>query len=258
MRLTGSSSAECCGAIALDDASLRLREELVRAPNVFLFRHRGNIGDELILAGTRRFLSVIPYREVGVWNLGDATGHTALIVGSGGWCVPFHHQLPEALSQIESRFEKVIILPSSFDLREPLVLKALQKTKALVFARELPSYEQIRNICDATISHDHAFFFDYTPYVHQGSGHLSAFREDIDSVSGKVPEGNVDISRQCFGLDHWLWTIARHNSVATDRAHVMVAGACMGKKVMYRANNYHKVVAIAEYSLSEFENVISL
>ena len=258
MRPAGRNGTEICGAINLDDASLRLREELVRAPNVFLFRHRGNIGDELILAGTRRFLSAIPYQEVGVWNLGDATGHTALIVGSGGWCVPFHHQLPEALSQIESRFEKVIILPSSFDLREPIVQKALQKTKALVFARELPSFEQIRNTCNATISHDFAFHFDYTPYMHKGNGHLSAFREDVDSVSGKVPEGNLDISRQCFGLDHWLWMIARHDSVATDRAHVMVAGACLGKKVMYRANNYHKVFAIAEYSLSEFENVSSL
>jgi exopolysaccharide biosynthesis predicted pyruvyltransferase EpsI len=222
------------------------------ASNVTFIRHRGNIGDDLIHAGTRRLLSDIPHREVGTWDLRDAHGDTALITGSGGWCIPFHHQLPQALPVIEERFRRVIILPSTFDLAEPIVREALQRTKALVFARERESYEQIRHICNADIGHDCAFFFDFAPYRRRGDGHLLAYRTDAESIRAALPVGNNDVSVSCFGLDHWLWTIARHDTVETDRAHVMIAAAMLGKRVTYSGTNYHKVPAIAAHSLSGF------
>jgi hypothetical protein len=225
------------------------------APDVTFFRHRGNIGDDLIHAGTRQLLANISYREIGTWDMQDARGHTALITGSGGWCVPFHHQLPQALPLIETRFKKVIILPSTFDLAEPVVFDALQRTKALVFARERESYEQIRHVCNADIGHDSAFFFDFRPYRRAGAGHLVAFRTDGESARADVPAGNNDISLTCFGLDHWLWTIAHHATVATDRAHVMIAATLMGKPVEYHRTNYHKVTAIADHSLSGFSTL---
>jgi hypothetical protein len=228
---------------------LRLVED---APDVTFIRHKGNIGDDLIHAGTRRLFADIPYREVGTWDLQDAHGHTALITGSGGWCIPFHHQLPMALPAIEQRFQRVVILPSTFDLAEPSVRYALQRTKALVFARERESYEQIRGLCNADIGHDCAFFFDFHPYLRRGIGRLLAYRTDAESTRADVPAGNNDISVTCFGLDHWLWTIARHDTVSTDRAHVMIAAAMVGKHVEYHGTNYHKVPAIAEYSLSGF------
>src|SRR4029077_3017360 len=91
------------GLEAQRDRILRL---IAGAPSVTFFRHRGNIGDDLIHAGTRHLLADIPYREVGTWDMQDAHGHTALITGSGGWCIPFHHQLPLALPRIEERFER--------------------------------------------------------------------------------------------------------------------------------------------------------
>jgi exopolysaccharide biosynthesis predicted pyruvyltransferase EpsI len=236
----------------LETTRKKILQAIGDAPDVTFFRHRGNIGDDLIHAGTRRLLADIPYREVGTWDLQDVHGHTALITGSGGWCIPFHHQLPEALPLIEERFKKVIILPSTFDLKEPVVINALQQTNALVFARERGSYEQIRNVCNADIGHDCAFFFDFRPYRQGGTGHLVAFRTDGESAQAGVPTGNNDVSLTCFGLDHWLWTIARHATVTTDRAHVMIAAALMGKHVEYHCTNYHKVPAIAEYSLSGF------
>ena len=228
----------------------KLLQMIFDAPDVTFFRHSGNIGDDLIHAGTRRLLADASYREIGTWDMQDARGHTALITGSGGWCIPFHHQLPGALPLIEERFENVIILPSTFDLAEPVVRNALERTKALVFARERESYEQIRHVCNADIGHDCAFFFDFRPYRQRGNGRLDAFRTDAESARADVPAGNNDISVTCFGLDHWLWTIARHATVATDRAHVMIAAALMGKRIEYRGTNYHKVPAIAEYSLS--------
>jgi exopolysaccharide biosynthesis predicted pyruvyltransferase EpsI len=230
----------------------RMRRLVADAPNVTFFRHKGNIGDDLIHAGTRQLLADIPYREVGTWDMDKAYGHTALVAGSGGWCIPFHHQLPGALPLIEARFERVIILPSTFDLSEPVVRHAIQRTKARVFARERASYEQIRDICNAEIGHDCAFFFDFSPYRRHGSGHLIAYRTDKESARANVPAENNDVSLTCSSLDHWLGTIARCERVSTDRAHVMIAAALLGKQVAYHETSYHKVPAIAEYSLSGF------
>jgi hypothetical protein len=230
----------------------KILELVADAPNVTFFRHRGNLGDELINSGVRQLLADIAYREVGTWNLQNAHGHTAVITGSGGWCVPFHHQLPGALPLIEERFKRVIILPSTFDLAEPVVRAALQRTKAIVFARERESYEQIRKVCHADLGHDCAFFFDFRPYLRPGRGHLTVYRTDGESVRGQFPAENNDISVTCLGLDHWLWTIASYDMVETDRAHVMIAAALLGKHVIYHCTNYHKVTAIAEYSLSNF------
>jgi hypothetical protein len=231
----------------------KLYSLIATASDVTFFRGRGNIGDDLIHAGTRQLLSNIKYREVGTWDMQGANGHTALICGSGGWCIPFHGQLRGALPLIEERFERVIVLPSSFDLAEPVVLDVLQRSKALIFARERDSYEQIRQVCNAEIGHDCAFYFDFSPYCgHGGQGRLAAFRTDVDTVRSDLPAGNNDISLTCFGLDHWLWSIARYDTVATDRAHVMIAAAMLGKKVEYHETNYHKVTGIADYSLPYF------
>ena len=96
------------------------------------------------------------------------------------------------------------------------------------------------------------FYFDYRPYLRHGEGCLAAFRIDKESVGRVIPEGNNDISRSCFSLDEWLWTIARHADVKTDRAHVMIGGETLGKNVDYRYLSYHKVPAIADYALRSF------
>ena len=240
------------GPVGLDAQRDKILQLISDAPDVTFFRHRGNIGDDLIHAGIRCLLAHVQYQEVGTWDMKDARGHTALIAGSGGWCVPFHHQLPDALPLIEERFEQVIILPSTFDLAEPSVRVALQRTNALVFARERASYEQIREVCRADIGHDCAFYFDFRPYRRRGDGRLTVYRTDTELARKDIPAENDDISVTCYGLDHWLWTIARYDTITTDRAHVMIAAAMLGKRVEYHGTNYHKVPAIAEYSLQGF------
>ncbi|MGH9423877.1 MAG: glycosyltransferase family 2 protein, partial [Thermoanaerobaculia bacterium] len=53
--------------------------------------------------------------------------------------------------------------------------------------------------------------------------------------------------------DEWLWTIARAAEVHTDRAHVMIAGAMLGKRVEIHPSKSHKVMAIADYALTDFD-----
>jgi exopolysaccharide biosynthesis predicted pyruvyltransferase EpsI len=220
-------------------------------PDLTFIRLYGNIGDELIYAGTRQLLSRLPYKEVGVRQLAGVSGHTALVTGGGCWCAPYHDAV-DHLRAIEATFERVIILPSSFDVAVPSVKTTLAATKALVFARERVSFDGIRQFCDARIAYDCAFYFDYRPYLRRGEGTLVAFRADRESARNVLPKGNRDISRSCSGLDDWLWTIARHADVKTDRAHVMIAAAMLGKAVEYCTSSYHKVPAIADYALKSF------
>src|SRR6516165_12409927 len=143
-----------------DEAVQESRDEVLRAVGVpedlTFIRLYGNIGDELIYAGTRQLLARRFYKEVSVRNLGGVSGHTALVAGGGGWCRPYHYMV-EYLPAIENKFERVIIMPSSFDVSVPSVRSTHAATKALVFARERQSFDGIRGICDARMAYDCAF-----------------------------------------------------------------------------------------------------
>jgi len=239
----------------VESSRRKLLNAVAGAEDLTFVRSWGNIGDHLIYAGTRQLLAEIPYTEISVRDVERAQGHTALLSGGGAWCQPFHEVLPAALPLIEERFERVIVLPSSFDVSVNLVRETLASTKALVFARERVSFDQIRDLCQADIALDCAFFFDFRPYHRsrrRGSGLLRAYRSDRESQQHFIPSDNNDISVTCESLDEWLWTIMRHETVETDRAHVMIAAALLGKCVEYQASSYHKIPAIAEFALSGF------
>jgi exopolysaccharide biosynthesis predicted pyruvyltransferase EpsI len=238
-----------------EEAVEHSRDKLLTAigepEDLTFIRLYGNKGDELIYAGTRQLLARRFYKEVSVRDLGRVSGHTALVAGCGGWCGPYHDMVTH-LPAIEARFERVIIMPSSFDVSVPSVRATLATTKALVFARERNSFDDICRLCVADIAHDCAFFFDYRPYLRRGEGCLVSYRTDVESVLSLIPESNNDISKSCSSLDEWLWTIARHATVKTDRAHVMIAAALLEKVVDYWTSSYHKVPAIADFALKSF------
>jgi exopolysaccharide biosynthesis predicted pyruvyltransferase EpsI len=238
-----------------EEAVEESRDVLLRAigepEDLTFIRLYGNKGDELIYAGIRQLLARRFYKEVSVRELDGVSGHTALVAGCGGWCRPYHDMVKH-LPTIETKFERVIIMPSSFDVSVPSVRSTLATTKALVFAREKKSFDAICGLCDAKLAYDCAFFFNYRPYLRQGEGCLVSYRIDEESALSVIPEGNHDISKSCSSLDEWLWTIARHAVVKTDRAHVMIAAALLGKVVDYWSSSYHKVPAIADYALRSF------
>ena len=76
-----------------------------------------------------------------------------MVAGCGGWCSPYHDMV-EHLPAIETKFERVIIMPSSFDVSVPSVRSTLAATKALVFARERTSFHGICRLCDTKIAYD--------------------------------------------------------------------------------------------------------
>jgi hypothetical protein len=235
----------------VEKSRARLLGVLEGSQDITIIRNAGNNGDSLIHAGMRQLLKGRDYREVSVWQFGAQRGETAILTGSGAWCEA-HQHLPAYLPRIEQQFERVIVFPSSFDTSVQVVREVLSRTRALVFAREFTSFEQIRNLCRADVAHDTAFFFDFEPYRRQGQGTLLAFRTDAEALTPTVPTGNNDIAMTCESVDEFLWTIAQHEVVRTDRAHVMIAAALLGKEVHFGESNYHKVRALAASSLWQY------
>jgi GT2 family glycosyltransferase len=218
---------------AVEDGRRALLDEIGPAPDLTFVRGQGNLGDELIWAGTRRLLEGHVYREILVDDLASARGETVLLSGGGAWCREYHELMPRVLAIAELRFERVIVLPSSFDVEEDRVRDALRRTRATVFAREETSFRRIAPLCRARLAPDCAFLNDLSGYRAAGSGTLNAFRTDRQRSLAKPPDGNDDISVTLPDLETWLATIERHASVRTDRAHVMIAAALMGKEVEY-------------------------
>src|SRR4030088_2784557 len=152
-------------AAHLDGSRRAIHQALDQAAHFTLVRSIGNLGDQLIAAGTRQLLAGLSYDEVPIEEAVRSRGGTALLMGSGAWCGPFHEIMPTALTALEARYSRVIALPSSFEGKVQAVRRALERSRAVVFARERESYAQIAPICDARLAHDAAFFFDFAPYL---------------------------------------------------------------------------------------------
>jgi len=227
--------------------------ELGDCPDVTLVRGPGGLADELMCAGTRLLLSDRRYREIDVEELCASGGRTALLMGSGAFSRAYHEWMPLALAVAEMRFERVILLPSSFDVMVEEVRAALRRTRAVVFAREPRSFDAIRGLCDARLALDGAFYYDYEPHRRDGAGVLNAFRTDLEAPRHwPLPPGNIDIPTTAGSLTAWLDEIARHAIVRTNRVHVMIAAALLGKQVEVGPCDSFKVDALADYALHEF------
>ena len=251
--MSANPAATASLEIMREESRRTIFEAIGDSADITYFPGIGNIGDALIQAGNARLLAPLRPREAPLTEIPFRRGHTAVLSGGGAWCAPYHEIMPHALREAERRFERVVVLPSSFDPSVPAVRQALAGTTALVLAREAESFRRIQPLCASALALDAAFFFDFDPYRQAGKGALNAYRTDRESAGdAELPADNDDISATCRTLDEWLERIARHAVVRTDRAHVMIAAALLGKRVEYRSSLYHKVPAIAEFALREY------
>lgn len=237
----------------LAESRAALLEAIGPAPDITFIRPYGNLGDALIWAGARELLRDRIHREISIEDASSAQGELALISGGGGWSRSYNEFMPELLAIAERRFERVIVLPSTFEVAEDRTRAALERTSATVFAREPESFRRIRGLCRAGLAHDLAFFVDLSAYASPGSGELNAFRLDPERPAGEIPADNVDLPDVAESLESFLEAISRHAVVNTNRAHVMIAAALMGKRVNYSPTDHFKVDALAESSLGDYD-----
>ena len=91
----------------------------------------------------------------------------------------------------------------------------------------------------------------------KGAGRLNAFRTDAESTGFPKPPGNLDVSLWggSDGGELLIRTVSDYREIHTDRAHVAICAAMLGKETHVYPNNYHKVRGIYEFSLREKPNV---
>ena len=237
--------------------------ETYKGETVHVLINPGNAGDGLIHAGGRQLFKSrgLETREF-VYPV-EAGGDTLFIYGNGqffgnyGKCVrSYFHYL--------DKYKKVIILPSTFDANYEAGINLLANlpSHVVVFCREKTSYETALACTNATeaiyLDHDLAFSFDFGRWrQRKGSGILSCFRTDSESALGKPTLPSIDVSRYGGRNDAWplLYTISHFREVHTDRTHVGIAAAMLGKKTFLYDNSYHKNRSIYEHSMQELENV---
>ena len=233
-------------------------ELLAPYKSVHLLISHGNLGDQLIFAGTRALLAKLNKKYTEHFIHEAPGGELALISGGGSWCRTWENFMHEHLPLIEAKYDKVIVLPSSFQMTEKIDATIRQSTKTTFCARELVSYNLIQHYeKPVVLLNDMAFHYDFKPYIKwNGNGNgagdrvLVSYRKDDERDKAIVwPPNNEDTSHMKASLYGWLAHLAEYDTIRTDRAHVMIAGAMLGKMVLYRPSNYFKVPAIADFSL---------
>lgn len=96
---------------------------------------------------------------------------------------------------------------------------------------------------------------------------LNCFRTDGEKTSIKIPRNNIDLSLKfnygtkneqlAFNASYELLNmINQYDKIRTNRLHLAIAGALLGKSVELYSNSYYKCKAIYEYSIKDrFTNV---
>jgi exopolysaccharide biosynthesis predicted pyruvyltransferase EpsI len=91
---------------------------------------------------------------------------------------------------------------------------------------------------------------------------LNAFRKDLESLRRPFPPDNVDLSTLFgHGCDsealafyvsrRVLKIIDRYRLVRTDRLHICIAAALLGKEVEFFSNSYYKCEAVYQFSMKD-------
>lgn len=222
---------------------------------------KGNWGDGLINIGTRQFLKALglPVTERNKSTLQDdlAAGFfkdkVVLMGGGGAWSRNFNNAR-KFTEQIAQQAKHVVVLPTTFDL------PAVEARNVTYFARD--RYSSIKTIPSASFCHDMAFFIDLNIDAPANRiWRLFAMRSDREGLDlAKLVPNNFDLSRLGDGdytFAEPLFNILNNfNVICTDRMHLAIASAMLGRTVKLVPGNYPKSRDVYASSIREsFPNV---
>lgn len=256
----------------------------------FYFRpNTGNAGDSIIAMGSMRILADcgIDYTFVtSKEEIDRLTDKDVLILGGGGYLVPYWHGGAVFLNQISDRKCKLVLLPQSvLDAEEPLRL--LREGDA-IFLRGRNSYDYAKSLDlaafvsmddDCGFSADAQAVLNHRPlgprslrdtaryaligyhYVRSKfTGHIDAYRVDGEKLGSARSPVIHDIARVvCFGNSdperiatsaHWLLRVLSwYDTATTDRLHVMVSRILIKRPVQVRPISYTKIQEVIDLSI---------
>lgn len=241
--------------------------EVSQGRRVFYSPNIGNWGDGLIHTGVMQFLghfgidhklvlrpqllrlaAFLDPMEIG---LRDAV---LITPGCGAWCENFAGAR-NTVAHAGKLFDHVVVLPSTFELG-PV---ALPSSRITYFRRDNGISRE--GIPDSRFCHDMAFFLDMDipePEMRLEKGTFLRSDGEIHAAATDTAY-NIDISRagNHFSDAQALFRILNtYDQIETDRMHVAIAGAMLGRQVTLYPSNYAKIPDLFRSSLApHFPNV---
>lgn len=190
------------------------------------------------------------------------TAGTLLISGAGTFNRAWSYGA-DRVKFYAGKYETVCVTPASFETSYPPIRKFLRELpdNVTIFCRENVSFKALNTLVpkreNVHLDHDAAFHNDVTPWKMEGHGEINCFRTDKETVGRLLPSKNYDISGMGRETQKTLLLdiLKNFKTVNTDRLHVAIAGAILGKNVRMFASSYHKLFSVYEYSLKENPNV---
>lgn len=240
-----------------------LLSELTKGQEAIYFPNPGNLGDGLIRYGTLRFFKNhnIKYREITTFRNPPATLFGMLLSrniwiygGGGGWIAP--HAAEKIVQKTRIFSKRTIVLPSTYGY------SVKEQSRITHFRRDL--YQSAENAPHSIFAHDMALYSelaDATPIRKKGY----FWRNDCESsyasegMESRPDIENRDISAEGIHvtpIDGFVSGIAEVEEVVTDRLHVAICGAILGRKVTLYRNSYFKNESVFKTSIEpHFPNV---
>ena len=202
--------------------------ELLRELGPFHYMmNQGNVGDALIAAST---VALFEREELNFSSCGPelpaGKEEITLVYGGGGGFVPYFGMLPHYVRLFsDPRLRKCVILPQSFRDCDASLVALPGAGKLAVCLRDDP----------------------------ESTGHAQALKElplntDLSVYSVRV----IDEVEHAFAYTRWLLkALDQPDAILTDRLHLGISGALLGKEVFLMDNVYGKISGIYELSLRE-------
>ncbi|OWJ84104.1 hypothetical protein CDV52_09485 [Haematobacter missouriensis] len=241
----------------------RIRERASGRQVIFL-PNSGNWGDGLIRYGAKRFFHDHGITHVEM-NLGKGSGKYLLapflarpkkylFVYSGGSAWGHNYRHGYDIVSLISRFtDNIIVLPTTF-FYEP------SRARGILFRRD--QFES-RDHCPRSLFCDDMAlyllarreYYDFGPPTER-VGHI--YRRDKESSRRFEDREGHDLSNDGNHMsngDDFLRQIARYRKIITDRLHVGIGAAILGREVQLMSGSDFKIRAIYRTSLSHLPNI---
>lgn len=246
----------------------------LRGKSVYVFPNPGNAGDGFIMFATNQLLQQFNI-EFHSLQINDTVSEKIVLFGGGGNLVEGRYtSMAEAIRR-NCPQNLCFILPHTIVGYNDIV--AMTHDNLEIFCRERVTYENLLASGVGVpekihLAHDMTLYLSANelkhPFASPGRKKIACFREDNERLSSTAPHNNLDMSLSWNG-DLWAnaalcqhstqslaAAIGQYEYVATDRLHLGILSAHLGKKVLLGANNYFKNEAVYLHSIADkFPNV---
>ena len=257
-----------------------LKQELQNLPEFTYIPNSGNLGDMIIAKSTLDFFDANNIK----YHMFDGTNASDVIVygGGGQWTADYEYHWQKWLNIFRTA-HKIIILPSSFYNCQHLI--DILDERFVVFCREMKSYNYIKSAnTGAKVILDHDMALRMTHNALRGNIQISHKKDRyaIEQIKNAIqfPRTVVKFNRtDCESAGHWdtdldlsgvrygdatsskehiefctklmLMAVDCADAIITDRLHVGIAAALMGKEVFLLDNTYGKLSGVYNHSLKQ-------